>query len=241
MSGKYGIRQAFLKMAKDIPESLDTLVRYPSTMIVVGVGAVLLLIGETSGTAQELPTGTIDPSDLASMERSGLGGISVPATATQNGQATASPGQWLIDDVARERAELELRHVSPKPLSATSAVRDTAYVEAGVGLPSPTAEGGRLRAAPSQRALKRPDGASPRPDPSPGLVASATKCAEAPVGLAPEGEHWYYQLDRETHRKCWRVRAVRDDRAQGSIVESGGRQSELTSPALLNWAWWPWR
>jgi hypothetical protein len=111
-----------------------TLVRHPSIMVVIGVGAFLLFIGETVGTAQELPTGTIALSGRVSIERPGLGGISYPAAATHNGQATASPGQWLIDDVARERAEFELRQISAMPLSAT---RDAAHVGAGAGLPSP--------------------------------------------------------------------------------------------------------
>lgn len=111
------------------------LVCHPRITVVIGVGAFLLFIGETVGTAQELPTGTIGLSGRAFIERPGLGGISYPAAATHNGQATASPGQWLIDDVARERAKFELRQVSPMPLSATNA-RDAAHVGAGVGLPS---------------------------------------------------------------------------------------------------------
>jgi hypothetical protein len=69
------------------------------------------------------------------IERPGLGGISYPAAATHNGQATASPGQSLVDDVTRKRAKFELRQVSPMPLSATNA-RDAAHVGAGVGSPS---------------------------------------------------------------------------------------------------------
>src|SRR5215472_8020812 len=75
-----------------------TLVRHPSIMVVIGMGAFLLFIGKTVGTAQELPTGTIGLSGRAFIERPGLGGISDPVAAT------ASPGQWLIDDIARERA-----------------------------------------------------------------------------------------------------------------------------------------
>ena len=210
------------------------LVCHPRIRVMIGVGAFLLFIGETVGTAQELPARIIDPSERVSMERSGLGGISDPAAATQNGQATASPGQWLIDDVARERAEFELRRIGPKPLSATNAW-DAAHVGAGVGLPSsderragkPMVEDGTLATHRPQRALKRSNGG---PDPSLGLVDSATKCVEAPVGLASEGEHWFYRLDRETHRKCWYVRAFREDRARRSIVESDQRSSEPTSP-----------
>jgi hypothetical protein len=259
MSGRYGLRQAFLKMAKDMPVLLDALVRHPSTMIVVGLGAFLLFTGETIGTAQELPA-AIDPSDRAGIERSGLDGISASATATQNGRATAYPGRWLIDDVARERAEFELRQVGPKPLSATNAARDLAHVETGVGsddiraggdkrrtkevtkwIGAPMAEPGGLGAAPSQRTLKRSDGASPRPDTSRGVVDSAMKCIEAPVGAAPEGGQWYYRLDRETHRKCWHTRAIREERAQRSIAESDRRQSEPTSSVPDSaWAWWQW-
>jgi hypothetical protein len=220
------------------------LVCHPRIMVVIGVGAFLLFIGETVGTAQELPTGTISLSGRTSIERSGLGGISDPAAAAHNAQATASPGQWLIDDVARERAKFELRQVSPMPLSGINA-RDAAHVGARVGSPSsderrapevtssigtPTVEDGTLGRRRPQRALKRSNGASPRSDPSPGVVASATKCAEAPVGLAPEGEHWYYRLDREAHRKCWYVRAFKEDIAWRSIIESDRRLSEPTLP-----------
>jgi hypothetical protein len=215
-----------------------TLVRHPSIMLVVGVGAFALLIGETVGTAQELP---ISLSGRSFVERSGLGGISDPVAAPRNAQAPASPGQWLIDDVARERAKFELRRVGPKPLSAINA-RDAAHVDDAVGLPSsderraqevtssigtPTVEDGTLGTHRPQRALKRSNGG---PDPSPGLVESATKCIEAPVALAPEGEHWYYQLDRKTHRKCWYVRPFREDRAGQSMVESDRHLSGPTSP-----------
>jgi hypothetical protein len=207
------------------------LVCHPRIMVVIGVGAFLLFIGETVGTAQELPTGTISLSGRASIERSGLGGISDPVAATHNAQATASPGQWLIDDVARERAKFELRRVSPKPLSATNAL-DAAHVGAGVGLPSsderragkPMVEDGTLATHSPPQALRRSNGG---PDP---LLDSAKKCVEAPVGLASEGGHWFYRLDRETHRKCWYVRAFREDRARRSIVEGDQRPSEPTSP-----------
>jgi hypothetical protein len=210
-------------------------------MVVIGVGAFFLFIGQTVGTAQELPTSIIGLSGRAFMERSDLGGISDPAAATHNGQATASPGQWLIDDVARERAKFELRQVSAMPLSATD-TRDAAHVGAGVGSPSsderraqqltssigaPTVEDGTLATHRPQRALKRSNG---EPDSSLGLVDSATNCIEAPVGLASEGGHWFYRLDRETHRKCWYVRAFREDRARRSIVENDQRSSEPTSP-----------
>jgi hypothetical protein len=229
------------------------LVHHPTVMVVIGVGAFLLFVSKTVGP-QELPIGTVDPSGRASMERAGPGGISYPAAATQNGRATTSPGQWLIDDVARERAKFELGQGSPLPLSATNAARDAARVEAAVrderraeeltsSISAPPAEDGTLGTRRPQRALKRSDDASPRPVTSRGLVDSAAKCIDAPVGMAPEGERWYYRLDRETHRKCWHVRAFREDRAPRRIVESDRRPSERTSadPFDSAWAWWYWQ
>jgi hypothetical protein len=207
-------------------------------------------------------------------------GVAVLHHYVKNGQATASPGQWLIDDVARERAEFELRQVSPKPLSAINAAPG-----AGVGLHSsddtragadkrrsedvtssigtPRVENGGAGAPPLQRALKRSDGVPPRPDVSHGLADYPTECIEAPIGRAPEGEHWYYRLDREAHQKCWYVRAFKKDRAEPSVVDRGLSErtspdpsepnspglSELNSPGLsefnspdpfdsIFWAWW---
>jgi hypothetical protein len=230
--------EAMVEKALLVEPHQNTLVCRPGIMV---VGAFLLFIGETVGTAQELPTGTIGLSGRAFIEPPGSGGISYPAGATHNDQATASPGQWLIDDVARERAKFELRQVSPMPLSATNA-RDAAHIGAGVGSPSsderraqevsssigiPTVEDGTLGTHRSQRALKRSNSG---PDPSPGLIDSATKSVEAPVGLTSEGEHWYYRLDRETHQKCWYVRAFKEDRERRSSVENDRRLSETTLP-----------
>jgi hypothetical protein len=229
-------------------------------MVVIAIGAFLLFVSKTVG-AQELSTGAVDPSGRTSMERAGLDGISYPAA--DKGRATASPGQWLIDDVASERAKLALTQGSPKPLSATNAARDAAHVEVGVRLPSSDdaraggderrgeeltrsistapAEDGTLGTRRRQEALKRSDGASPRPVTSRGFVDSATKCIDAPVGLAPEGERWYYRLDRETHRKCWHVRAFRKERVARSILERDRRPSERTSANPFDSARWYWQ
>src|SRR5262252_2665714 len=31
----------------------------------------------------------------------------------------------------------------------------------------------------------------------------AAECLAAPNAQSPQGQHWYYRLDRATHRKCW--------------------------------------
>jgi hypothetical protein len=37
----------------------------------------------------------------------------------------------------------------------------------------------------------------------PGHVAAAADCIGGPGRQAPEGSHWYYRLDRPSHRHCW--------------------------------------
>jgi len=39
--------------------------------------------------------------------------------------------------------------------------------------------------------------------------ARAEDCLAGPNAQAPQGSHWYYRLDRATHRKCWYVGAHR--------------------------------
>jgi hypothetical protein len=278
-------------------------VRRAGITAVTGLATVLMFISETVGTAQEVPTATqgaavpFDPSDAsgsrsdhASIERSGPGAVTNPAAATRDRQTTsASPGQWLIDDVARARAEFAIKQASPKSLSTTTTTRDAAHIESGVALHSPdgtrgekdergpkkvtgsigeppalgfgsppssesraesikTEAEGRLGAPPSHLLLKRPDEHVPEGRAgSPawrGLDDAATKCAEAPGGQAPEGEHWYYRLDREAHRKCWYVRAHRQDESRRNVVEGGRplRSGRIwADPLDAAWAWWYWQ
>jgi hypothetical protein len=35
---------------------------------------------------------------------------------------------------------------------------------------------------------------------------AADSCLSAPKGAAPKGQHWYYHVDRASHRKCWYLR-----------------------------------
>lgn len=39
-------------------------------------------------------------------------------------------------------------------------------------------------------------------------AAAADECLPAPTGTAAKGQHWYYRLERATHRKCWYVRDI---------------------------------
>ncbi|TFV37723.1 hypothetical protein E4K66_19585 [Bradyrhizobium frederickii] len=39
---------------------------------------------------------------------------------------------------------------------------------------------------------------------------AAADCLASPKGTAPQGQHWYYRLDRTTKRQCWYLRAAGD-------------------------------
>ena len=229
-----------------------------SILAVTGV-ALLLFVGETPATAEEQPTTTqgsaAHPSGPSETSGSGSDHSSIDRASPSGiaGPGLASPGQWLIDDVARDRAKSEVERVSPNPAPATMATPDATPVEAGGGSrslddtrtgehqrgreettgsigraptldhgdqPSSASQGGsmptdaddgRLGALLPHRSPKRSDAhrTSTRHSASLGLDDAATKCVQAPVGRAPEGERWYYRLDRETRRKCWYVRAHR--------------------------------
>jgi hypothetical protein len=202
--------------------------RRASILAVTGM-ALLLFVGRTVGTADERPTIAqsaapvpFDPpaasgsgSDPTSTDQTGSIGISGP------GQA--SPGQWLIDDIATNRAASELKGASPNAIPSKVAAPDAVRAEAGVGLRSFD----RKRAGSRQRrreeatgSIGRPPasnehGDSVRPNPSPRSDDVARNCAQAPGGQAPEGEQWHYRLDRKTQRKCWYVRSARQDDSRG--------------------------
>lgn len=46
------------------------------------------------------------------------------------------------------------------------------------------------------------------PEPATTSTAStANDCLASPKGVAPQGQHWYYRLERSTKRQCWYLRA----------------------------------
>ena len=36
---------------------------------------------------------------------------------------------------------------------------------------------------------------------------AASDCLASPKGVAPQGQHWYYRLERGSKRQCWYLRA----------------------------------
>jgi hypothetical protein len=39
--------------------------------------------------------------------------------------------------------------------------------------------------------------------PLPTTAKAADDCLASPIGAAPNGRHWYYQVNRASHQKCW--------------------------------------
>jgi hypothetical protein len=99
-------------------------VRRVSIMAATGMAVFLTLVNEISGTTPELlvvATDTAVPFNIAeaqdsrtkvgAIKQSGNDRISDCVAATQVSQVTsASPGQWLIDDIARARAKYVRTH-----------------------------------------------------------------------------------------------------------------------------------
>lgn len=43
---------------------------------------------------------------------------------------------------------------------------------------------------------------------APSTANAAADCLTSPKGAAPQGQHWYYRLERTTKRQCWYLRAA---------------------------------
>jgi hypothetical protein len=48
----------------------------------------------------------------------------------------------------------------------------------------------------------------------------AEECLTGPNAQSPQGSHWYYRIDRATHRKCWYLGALRAEHRRTARVES---------------------
>jgi hypothetical protein len=52
---------------------------------------------------------------------------------------------------------------------------------------------------------------------------AADNCLAAPTGKAPQGSHWRYRTDPNSHSKCWHLQP--DDAAQNAGAQNAGAQS----------------
>lgn len=69
---------------------------------------------------------------------------------------------------------------------------------------------------------------------------AAADCLASPKGIAPQGQHWYYRLERSTKRQCWYLRAeggkdnakdsakpVQSAQAEPSLADSAAPQHSV--------------
>jgi hypothetical protein len=63
----------------------------------------------------------------------------------------------------------------------------------------------------------------------PANIARADHCLSAPNYFAPQGSHWYYQLDWTTQRKCWYLRAFGQPAQQVAAPAPMGPGTSLNS------------
>ena len=59
--------------------------------------------------------------------------------------------------------------------------------------------------------------------------AAANACLSAPNGAAPNGQHWYYHLDRTDRRKCWYLRELTATPAADAV--SAPAEADRTAPS----------
>ncbi|WP_198964357.1 hypothetical protein [Bradyrhizobium sp. Y36] len=63
-------------------------------------------------------------------------------------------------------------------------------------------------------------------------ASQAADCLASPKGTAPQGQHWYYRLDRTTKRQCWYLRAAGDkDSAKVAQTAQATVDTSSDSPA----------
>ena len=59
----------------------------------------------------------------------------------------------------------------------------------------------------------------------PSTASAASDCLAAPKGAAPQGQHWYYRLERTTKRQCWYLRAA-GDKDSAKTAQTAQAQSD---------------
>jgi hypothetical protein len=77
-------------------------------------------------------------------------------------------------------------------------------------------------AAVSQNAPSAPAAAS--------VANAASDCLASPKGTAPDGQHWYYRLERATKRQCWYLRAEGGKTATTTQTANAVAQPDSPAP-----------
>jgi hypothetical protein len=65
-------------------------------------------------------------------------------------------------------------------------------------------------------------------------TANASDCLASPKGTAPQGQHWYYRLERATKRQCWYLRAEGGKATQGTQTTADTPSEPAAPPSVQN-------
>ncbi|MGL3109973.1 hypothetical protein [Bradyrhizobium sp. BR 1432] len=66
---------------------------------------------------------------------------------------------------------------------------------------------------------------------APSTANAATDCLASPKGVAPQGQHWYYRVERGTKRQCWYLRAAGDKDSAKSVQSAQATSDTPTAQA----------
>ncbi|WFU77753.1 hypothetical protein QA645_24715 [Bradyrhizobium sp. CIAT3101] len=79
-----------------------------------------------------------------------------------------------------------------------------------------------------------PSAASPANAASASTANAASDCVASPKGVAPQGQHWFYRVERGTKRQCWYLRAegTKDGAKEGAKpIQSAQATTDTPSAA----------
>ncbi|MCK1735036.1 hypothetical protein IVA79_13915 [Bradyrhizobium sp. 138] len=62
---------------------------------------------------------------------------------------------------------------------------------------------------------------------------AAADCLASPKGAAPQGQHWYYRVERTTKRQCWYLRAAGAKASQTAQATTDAQDTDSTAPQSL--------
>ncbi|WOH70959.1 MULTISPECIES: hypothetical protein [Bradyrhizobium] len=65
---------------------------------------------------------------------------------------------------------------------------------------------------------------------TPGMANAAADCLASPKGAAPQGQHWYYRLERTTKRQCWYLRAAGGKASQTAQATTDTQEADSAAP-----------
>ena len=62
---------------------------------------------------------------------------------------------------------------------------------------------------------------------------AASDCLASPKGTAPQGQHWFYRLDRATKRQCWYLRAEGAKTTQSAQATADTQNADSAAPSSV--------